>query len=112
VAAQRERGSKSKCLDGRTAKIAGSGCDLLDARARDMLGVPLSPHKLRHTCANYCSWPAPSLETIQRHLEHQDVATHDDPPAHPAGSARTMRSGRDARIEQLRRPASHDTADG
>lgn len=44
-------------------------------RARDMLGVKLSPHKLRHTCASYLLMHDAQLETIQRHLGHQDVQT-------------------------------------
>ena len=43
-----------------------------------MLGVRLSPHKLRHTCATYLLMAGAQLETIQRHLGHQDVKTTKD----------------------------------
>jgi site-specific recombinase XerD len=44
-------------------------------RTQTMLGVRLSPHKLRHTCATYLLMAGAQLETIQRHLGHQDVKT-------------------------------------
>jgi site-specific recombinase XerD len=44
-------------------------------RTQAMLGVRLSPHKLRHTCASYLLMKDAQLETIQRHLGHQDVKT-------------------------------------
>jgi integrase/recombinase XerD len=44
-------------------------------RAREILGVRLSPHKLRHTCASYLLAGGAQLETIQRHLGHTDLAT-------------------------------------
>ena len=44
-------------------------------RARDMLGVRLSPHKPRHTCASYLLMHEAQFETIQRHPGHQDVKT-------------------------------------
>jgi site-specific recombinase XerD len=44
-------------------------------RTQAMLGVRLSPHKLRHTCASYLLMKDVQLETIQRHLGHQDVKT-------------------------------------
>jgi integrase/recombinase XerD len=42
-------------------------------RARTLLGVKLSPHKLRHTCAAYMLYHGAPLETIQRVLGHADV---------------------------------------
>ena len=44
-------------------------------RARSVLDVKLSPHKLRHTCASYLLAGGAQLETIQRHLGHADVKT-------------------------------------
>jgi integrase/recombinase XerD len=44
-------------------------------RAREILGVRLSPHKLRHTYASYLLAGGAQLETIQRHLGHADMAT-------------------------------------
>lgn len=44
-------------------------------RAREILGVRLSPHKLRHTCASYLIYHGASPETVQRLLGHQDVKT-------------------------------------
>jgi site-specific recombinase XerD len=44
-------------------------------RAREILGVRLAPHKLRHTCASYLLAGGAQLETIQRHLGHTDLAT-------------------------------------
>jgi Phage integrase family len=49
--------------------------DPIRDRHRDMLGVKLSPHKLRHNCASYLLLNGAQLETIQRHLGHQDVKT-------------------------------------
>jgi site-specific recombinase XerD len=44
-------------------------------RAREILDAKLSPHKLRHTCASYLLAGGAQLETIQRHLGHQDLQT-------------------------------------
>jgi site-specific recombinase XerD len=48
---------------------------IIRRRAREILGVKLSPHKLRHTCASYLLDNDVSLETIQRHLGHTDLKT-------------------------------------
>jgi site-specific recombinase XerD len=44
-------------------------------RARAILDMKLSPHKLRHTCATYLLAGGAQLETIQRHLGHAELAT-------------------------------------
>ena len=44
-------------------------------RASTLLGVKLSPHKPRHTCATYLLYHGAQLETIQRVLGHSDVQT-------------------------------------
>jgi site-specific recombinase XerD len=62
---------------------AGAGAALLTRsifqtiadRTQTLLGVRLSAHKLRHTCASYLLMAGAQLETIQRHLGHQDVQT-------------------------------------
>ena len=55
--------------------ISRSWYQVILRRARTLLGVKLSPHKLRHTCATYLLYHGAQLETIQRVLGHADVQT-------------------------------------
>lgn len=49
--------------------------NLIRRRAREILNVKLSPHKLRHTCASYMLYHGAALETIQRVLGHENIKT-------------------------------------
>jgi integrase/recombinase XerD len=55
--------------------IARSWFMVISRRARALLGMKLSPHKLRHTCATYLLYHGAQIETIQRFLGHADVRT-------------------------------------
>jgi site-specific recombinase XerD len=48
---------------------------MISRRAQQLLGLKLAPHMLRHTCATYLLYHDAKLETIQRHLGHEDVRT-------------------------------------
>jgi integrase/recombinase XerD len=55
--------------------ISRSWWYVIRRRAQTLLGVKLSPHKLRHTCATYLLYNGASLETIANLLGHADVET-------------------------------------
>ena len=57
------------------ALIPRSWYMVISRRARTVLGVKLSPHKLRHTCATYLLYHGAQIETIQHFLGHADVSS-------------------------------------
>jgi integrase/recombinase XerD len=70
-----------ECLGRRPARRAGLGLlersiyKIIRDRAREMLGVRLSPHNLRHACASYLIYHGAQPETVQKHLGHANLST-------------------------------------